>query len=89
MANFEAPDILSGNIMVTNLERLIKKGLVLVAKQLSADLQVDAKAKAEVKAMVLQALAERNLLKGTVNRRGLESGLELQLELRRMEIEEA
>ena len=37
----------------------------------------------------MQALAGRNMLKGTMRLRGLESDLELQLEIKILEIEEA
>ncbi len=61
----------------------------MVAKELDAELQVEGISKTEVKAVLLQALAEENLLKGTMRARGLESDLELQLELKRLELEEA
>ena len=43
---------------------------------------------AEVKAILLYALAEKNLLKSTVRARGLESDLELQLEIKGLALEE-
>ena len=42
-------------------------------------MQVEGISKAEVKAVLLQALAEKHLLKGTMRARSLESDLELQL----------
>ncbi len=68
-------DYLSGNATATDIENLQKNELILVAKLLREELLVEGKAK--VKALVLQALAEHNLLKGTVKVRGLESELEL------------
>ncbi len=44
--------------------------------------------KAEVKAVLLRVLTEKNLLKGTMRARGLGSDLELQLEIKRLELEE-
>ena len=41
-----------------------------------------------MEAVVLQELSEKNLLKGTMRAKGLESDLELQLELKRLELEE-
>ncbi len=60
----------------------------MVAKELDAELQVEGISKPEVKAVLLQALTEKNLLKGTMRARGLESDLELQLEIKRLELEE-
>ena len=72
----------------TDVERLKKKELILVAKELDKNLKVEGIPKVDVEAVVLQTLAEKNLLKGTMRARGLESDLELQLELKRLQIEE-
>ncbi len=61
----------------------------MVAKELDAELQVQGRAKTEVKAVVLQALVDRSLLKGTMTPTGLESELKLQHELKRLELDEA
>ncbi len=53
IAELKADDFLSGNITATDIEKLIKKELTLVAKHLDAKLQVDHKAKACVRAVVL------------------------------------
>ena len=88
MADFKPQDFLSGNVTATDVERQKKKELILVGKELDAEIQVEGISKAEVKAILLHALAEKNLLKGTMRTRGLESDLELQLELKRLELEE-
>ncbi len=87
MAEFESGEFLSGNIPATEVEKLKKKELILVAKVLDAILQMESIPKAEVKATLLHVLADKNLLKGTMRARGLESDLELQLELRKIELE--
>ncbi len=88
MADFSPQNFLSGHVTATDVEKLKKKELILVAKELDAELQTEGKAKAKVNAILLQALAEENLLKGTMRTRGLESELELQLELKRLKLEE-
>ncbi len=50
----------------TDVEKLEKKELLLVAKRLDADLILEGKAKAKIKATLLQALAEKNTPKGTM-----------------------
>ena len=77
MADFEAANFLSGDITATEVEKLKKKQLILVAEELNAELQAEGIPKANVKAIVFQALAEKKLLKGTMRARGLESDLEL------------
>ncbi len=88
MGDFDAANFLSGDITGTEVEKLKKKELILVAKELDAELLVEGKAKAEVKEVLLQALTEKKLLKGTMRTRGLESDLELQLEIKRLKPEE-
>ncbi len=66
MAEFKPEDFLSGDITATDVKKLKKKGLIFVAKNLDTELQVESIPKANLKAVVLQALAERNTLKGTV-----------------------
>ncbi len=66
MAEFEAAEFLSGNVTATDVEKLKKKELILVAKELDAELQVQGIPKANVKAALLQALTEWKKLKGTV-----------------------
>ncbi len=59
-----------------------------MAKELGKELQVTGKVKADVKAVVVQALRERNLLKDIVRSRALELELQLELELRKLEMVE-
>ncbi len=49
MADFNAAQFLSGNITATEVEKLKKKELILVAKELDANLQVEGIPKADVK----------------------------------------
>ncbi len=65
-AEFKPQDFLSGNVTATDVEKLEKKELLLVAKRLDADLILEGKAKAKIKATLLQALAEKNTPKGTM-----------------------
>ena len=60
---------MSCDVTATDFETLKKKALSLVAKQLSEELQVGYKLKAGVQVLVLQALPEGNLLKGTIRPR--------------------
>ncbi len=66
----QIPKWLSGDITATEVEKLTKKELILVAKELGAELPVEStcKSKAEIKATLLQALAEKNMLKSAVKR---------------------
>ncbi len=72
MADFEEANFLSGDVTATEFEKLKKKELILVAKELDVNLQVGGIPKAYVKAVILQALTEKNLLKGTMRARSLE-----------------
>ncbi len=89
MTDFKPQDFLSGNVTATDVEKLKKQELILVAKELDAVLQVEGTSKREVKAILLQALTEKNFLKVTMRAWSLGSDLELQLELKRLELEEA
>ncbi len=75
MADFKAGDILK------------KNELILVAKELSEEMLVEGKAKAEVKAVVLWAMTERNILKGTVKTVEM-SEIQFQLKMKKVEIQE-
>ncbi len=52
MADFEAAKFLSGDITANEVEKLRKKELILVTKELDANLQVGGIPKADMKAVV-------------------------------------
>ncbi len=83
MADFKSQDFLSGNVAATDVEILKKKELILVVKEQDTELPV-----VEVKAILLQALTEENMLKGTMRTRGSESELELQFRVKEIELEQ-
>ena len=56
MAAFDATQFLSVDITASEVERLKKKDLILVAKELDVNLQVEGIPKADVKAKLLDAL---------------------------------
>ncbi len=87
MADFKAADFLSGNITATEVEKLKKKELNLVAKELHANLQVEDIPKADMKAVVLQALTERSMLKRTVRPADM-TEMQFQSELKNLEMQE-
>ena len=60
----------------------------MVAKELDTELQVEGIPKAEVKAKLLHALTERNMLKGAVKPAEL-TELQFQLEMKKLEIQES
>ncbi len=82
MAEFEAAEFLSGNVTATDVEKLKKKELILVAKELDAELQVQGIPKTDVNAALLQALTERKMLKGTVKPVEM-TEMQFQLEMKR------
>ena len=59
----------------------------MVAKELHTELQVEGIPKANVKAVVLQALTERGMLKGTVKPAEV-SEMQFQLQMKKLEIQE-
>ena len=59
----------------------------MVAKQLSEEFVVEGKAKAEVKAVLLQALADRDMLKGTAKPFEM-CQMQFQVEMKKLEMQE-
>ena len=87
MADFKAGDFLSGDITATDVEKLKKKELILLAKELDANIQVGGIPKADVKAVVLQALTERSMLKSRVKPVEI-TEMQFQLEMKKLEMQE-
>ena len=61
--------------------------MILVAKELDTELQVEGIPKAEVKAKLLHALTERSMLRGTVKPAEM-TELQFQLEMKKLEMQE-
>ncbi len=61
--------------------------MILVAKELDAELPIDGRAKAEIKAIVWQALTEHSMLKGAVKPAEM-TEMQFQLELKKIEMQE-
>ncbi len=78
--DFKAGDVLSGGITACNVEKLKKKVL-------DTELQVESIPNAEVKAILLHALTERNMLKGSVKSVEM-TEMQFQLEMKKLEIQE-
>ena len=86
IADFKARDFLSGDITATDVEKLKKKELISVAKELDVKLQVGNIPKAEVKAILLHALTERSMLKGTVKPLEM-TEIHFELELKKLDMQ--
>ncbi len=87
MAELGAAGFLSGSVTATDVEKLKRNKLTLVAKHLSEELQMQGKAKADMQAFALQALTEHNMLKCSEKPKEL-TEMQFQVEMKGLEKEE-
>ena len=64
MAEFKPQDFLTGNVTATDVEKLKKKELIMVAKELDAELFLEGKAKAEIKGKFIAGICREKFAEG-------------------------